>query len=194
MERFNVIKKREFVKDKCAIREFRLELLRLSDFEIKSIVVCQGLEDEVKRIISDTNKDYLDKICVTENSDYFPLMTILTGYNRSNYRYREMKFRLFQQTIKIDVNTLEEQIWEIVCRTNIHCYYLLMNVFTRNELANEGLIEINKDFGCCEFYKYKDYKIPVIIVSERALDYGEVEVVYSKEEKNLIAERSFREK
>lgn len=194
MERFNVIKKREFVKDKSAIREFRLEVLRLSDFEIKSIVVCRGLEDEVKRIISDTNKDYLDKICVTENSDHFPLTAILTGYNRSNYRYREMKFQLFQQTIKIDVNPLEEQIWEIVCRTNIHCYYLLMNVFTRNELANEGLIEINKDFGCCEFYKYKDYKIPVIIVSERALDYGEVEVVYNKEEKNLIAERSFREK
>lgn len=194
MERFNVIKKREFVKDKNAIREFRLEILCLSDFEIKSIVVRRELEDKVKCIISDTNKDYLDKIYVTENPDHSPLTVILMGYNRSDYRYREMKVQLFQQTIEIDKDLLEEQIWKIVSQTNIRCYYLLMNAFTRNELADEGFVEINKEYGIQDFYKYKDRKIPVIVVRDSALEYGEVEVTYNKEEKNLIAERSFREK
>ena len=189
MDRFNVVKKREFVKDKNGIQEFRREILCLSDFGIKSILVRRELEYEMKRIVSETNRDYLDKIYVTDNPDHFPSTVVLTGYSKPDYRYKELKFQLFEQKIEIDKESLDNRIWELLSQTYIRCYYLLMNIYTHNMLVDKELIERNKEYGTCDFYMYKKFKIPVIVTENICLNFGDVEVVYNNEEKNLITKR-----
>lgn len=193
MDRFNVVKKREFIKDKNGIQEFRREILCVSDFEIKSILVRRELEYEMKYIVSATDRDYLDRIYSTDNPNHFLSTVVLTGYSKPDYRYKELKFQLFEQKIEVDKESLDNRIWEILSQTYIRCYYLLMNVYTHNMLVDKELIERNKEFGTCDFYMYKKFKIPVIVTENICLNFGEVEVVYNNEEKNLITKNFLEE-
>lgn len=192
MDRYNVIIKREFKESEKDVIDFRMTILSIKDFEIKSILVRSELAEEIKRIIASINTDYLNLVCVTENPEQFIFRVTICGCYRSTRIYHEMKFDLFCQRNEIGTKELDGRILGLI-DSKINCFYLLMNSFTFNVLEDNELIKRNKGFELQSYYKYQDHKVPVIVVGSRTLDFGAVEVVYNNEEKNLIAERSFGE-
>ena len=192
MDRYNVIIKREFKESVKDVNDFKTIILSAKDFEIKSILVRGELAEEIKHIIASINTDYLNLVCVTENPEQFIFRATICGCYRSTRIYHEMKFDLFYQRNEIGTKELDGRILGLI-DYKINCFYLLMNSFTFNALEDNGLIERNKGFDLQSYYKYQDHKVPVIVVGSRALEFGEVEVVYNNEEKNLIVDRSFEE-